>query len=98
MATKFNKVPCWALWIGDLINFSSTVECSPYKRDKKSSQKRCKSTKNCLTVDIAKDRSNTLKERGKKAKNEKKSNKSFFNFTILYRKIYISLENIFGKT
>ena len=34
-------------------------------------------------------------------KNEKKSknkNKYFFTFTFLYRKIYILLENIFGKT
>ena len=33
-------------------------------------------------------------------KNEKKSknkNKYFFTFTFLYRKIYILLENIFGK-
>ena len=31
-------------------------------------------------------------------KNEKKSNNSFFTFTFLYRKIYIFLDNIFGKT
>ena len=31
-------------------------------------------------------------------KEEEKSNNSFFTFTFLYRKIYILLENIFGKT
>ena len=33
--------------------------------------------KNCLTVDIARDRSETLKIERKKTKNEKKSKKSF---------------------
>ena len=39
-----------------------------------------KSTKNCLTVDIA---------RKGKEKNEKKSNKSFFTFIFLYGKTCI---------
>ena len=70
------------------------------KRNKKSFQKRCKSPKNCLTVDIARDRSKTLKNRGIKRGNEKKSNNSFFNFTFLYvgKKTYILLEHIFEET
>ena len=47
---------------------------------------------------IARDRSKTFKKRERKTKNEKKSNKSFFTFTFLYRKIYILLENILRKT
>ena len=44
-----------------------------------------------------------IEKRERKAKNERKSNNSntiffiFFN-TFLYRKIYVLLENIFGKT
>ena len=40
-------------------------------------------------------------KRKRKTKNEKKLNSSkiyFFTFTFLYRKIYILLEKIFGKT
>ena len=44
----------------------------------KSSQKRCKSTKNCLTVDIARDRSKTLKKKERKTKNEKKVKQQLF--------------------
>ena len=29
LATKFNKVSWWALWIADPRNFGSTVECCP---------------------------------------------------------------------
>ena len=50
-----------------------------------------------MTVDIAGDRSKALKKE-KKIKNEKNSNNRFFTFTFLYGKIYILLENIFGKT
>ena len=42
-----------------------------------------------------------IEKRERKTKNEKNSNNSYkyyFIFTFLYRKIYISLENIFGKT
>ena len=53
------------------LDFSSNAECSPEKRNKKSSQKRCKSTKNCLTVDIARDRSKTLKKEKEKRKMRK---------------------------
>ena len=34
----------------------------------------------------------------KKKEREKKSQQQLFNFTFLYRKIIILLENIFGKT
>ena len=51
------------------------------KRNKKSSLKRCESSKNCLTVDTAGDRSKTLKNRKTKTKNEKKSNNSFLLLT-----------------
>ena len=44
------------------------AECSPEKRNTKSSQKRCKSPKSCLTVDIPRDRSKTLKKREGKRK------------------------------
>ena len=67
--------------------FSSTAECSPYKRNKKFSQKRCKSTKNCLTVDIARDRSKTLKKKKEKPKMRKSQTKP-----------YILIKNIFEET
>ena len=54
-----------AFLLKTIIFFSSTVEWSPLKRNKKSSQKRCKSPKNCLTVDIARDRRKTLKREKK---------------------------------
>ena len=57
--------------------FSSTVECCPQKRNKKSSQKRCKSPKNCLTVDIARDRSKTLKQEKEKRKTRKSQTAAF---------------------
>ena len=41
---------------------------------------------------------NNINMREGKTKNEKKSNYFFFTFSFLYRKIYISLENIFGKS
>ena len=46
-----------------------------------------------------KPKKNPEKEKEKR-KNKKKSNnnKYFFTFTFLYRKIYILLENTFGKT
>ena len=68
------------------------------KRNKKSSQERCKSPKSCLAVDIAREGSKTLKKRERKMKNEKKSNNSFFAFIFLYMKIDILLENISVKT
>ena len=49
-----------------------------------------------MTVDIVRGRSKTLKKKGRKTENEKKSN-SFFTFTFLYRKTYILLENIFEE-
>ena len=44
-----------------------------------------------------------IEKRERKTKNERKSNNSntiffIFFYTFLYRKIYILLENIFGKT
>ena len=44
-----------------------------------------------------------IEKRERKAKNERKSNSSntiffIFFYTFLYRKIYVLLENIFGKT
>ena len=57
--------------------------------------KRCKLTKNSLTVGIARDRSKTLKKRERNIKNVKKSNNRFFTFSFLYRKIYVLLENIY---
>ena len=44
-----------------------------------------------------------IEKRERKAKNERKSNNSntiffIFFYTFLYRKIYVLLENIFGKT
>ena len=48
-----------------------------------------------MTVNIARERSKTLKKEKKKRKNEKKSNNRLFTFTFLYRKFYILLENIY---
>ena len=51
-------------------------------------------------LNIAKDSRKALRKENKKQKIRKKSNnnkKYFFTFTFLYRKIYILLENIFGK-
>ena len=70
--------------------FFQRLKSALLKNETRCSQKRCKSTKNCLAVDIARDRSKT--------KNEKKSNNSFSTFSLLYRKIYILLENIFEET
>ena len=72
------------------LNFFQALQSALLKSETKSSQKRCKSTKNCLTVDIARDRSKTLKK--------KKKTRKLFTSTFLYRKIYILIENIFGKT
>ena len=109
LATKFNNVSWWVFWIGNLTRafslktiiwtwiFFKHCRVLSLKRNKKSSQKRCKSHKNCLTVDIARGRSKTLK---KDKKNEKweKVKQQLFSFTFLYRKIYILLESVFGKT
>ena len=54
-----------------------------------------------ILLNIAKDSRKALRKENKKQKIRKKSNnnkKYFFTFTFLYRKIYILLENIFGKT
>ena len=52
-------------------------------------------------LDITRDKKD-IKKRGKNTKNVKRSNntnnKYFFTFIFLYRKIYILLENTFGKT
>ena len=52
-------------------------------------------------LDITRDKKD-IKKRGKNTKNIKRSNntnnKYFFTFIFLYRKIYIFLENTFGKT
>ena len=57
--------------------FSSTADYSPQKPNKKSSQKRCKSPKNCLTVDITRDRSKTLKKEKEERKMRKSQGKIF---------------------
>ena len=63
-----------------------------------------KSQKWCSHLKIAwhsKRQKKNIEKREKETNNEKKANnnkKSFFTFTFLYRKIYILLENIFGKT
>ena len=50
-------------------------------------------------LDIARDRRKTLKKETKmKNKKEPINNKYVFPFTHLHRKIYILLEDIYGKT
>ena len=67
------------------------------KNDKKS-QKRCKPPKKALHIER---QEKNIEKRERKTKNERKSNsenKYFFPFTFLKGRIYILLENIFGKT
>ena len=75
--------------------FSSPAECAPLKRNKKSSKKRRKSPKNCLTVDITRDKSKKFKKEKEKQKMRKSQTKAFL---LLLFYIHISLENISGKT
>ena len=54
-------------------------------------------------VSHSKRQAMNIEKRERKAKNERKSNNSntiffIFFYTFLYRKIYVLLENIFGKT
>ena len=81
LATKFDKVSWWALWIGDPRNFYSSFFVKNYYlsalcrvlslKTTQKTQKRCKSTKNCLAVDIAKDRNKALQKRKKNEKWQK---------------------------
>ena len=48
-------------------------------------------------IDIVRDQKKCKKREKKKKKKLNNNNKHFFNFTFLYRKNYILLENIFGK-
>ena len=67
------------------------------KENKKSSQKRCKSTKRYLTVDIARGRSKILQKEKEKRK-MRKSQKTAFLLLLFYIGKLFFLENIFGKT
>ena len=114
LATKFNTVSWCALWVGDPVNFhnsffvknyylnlnlfSSIEECSLLKRNKKPFQKRWKSTKNCLTVDIAGDRSKAFRNEKEKRKMRKIQTAALFLLRFLYWETYILLENIFEET
>ena len=51
-----------------------------------------------MTFNIARDRSKTLKKGKEKRKMRKSQPTAFLLLLFLYRKIYILLENIFGKT
>ena len=53
---------------------------------------------NQMTFNIARDRSKTLKKGKEKRKMRKSQPTAFLLLLFLYRKIYILLENIFGKT
>ena len=64
----------------------------------KKSQKRFKSPKNCLTADIARDRSKTLKKEKEKQNKTKSQTKAFLLLLFLNRKIPILLENMSEKT
>ena len=69
------------------------------KTKKKSCQRSWKPARKL--ADIARGRRKTLKKRKEKqrmAKNQTIATNIFFTFTFLYRKIYILLENILGKS
>ena len=69
------------------------------KTKKKSCQRSWKPARKL--ADIAGGRRKTLKKRKEKqrmAKNQTIATNIFFTFTFLYRKIYILLENILGKS
>ena len=114
LATKFNKVSWLALLcVGDARNFQNSffvkkycfnliffpnTGCSSYKRERNLLKKDA----NHLKIAWHSKRQKKNIEKGeRKTKTEKKSNnstKSFFNFTFSYKKTYILLQNIFGKT
>ena len=79
------------------MNFFQALQSTLLKSETKNLKKRCKSTKNCLTVDIARDISKTFKKEEEKRK-MKKTQTTAFLLLLLYRKTYILLENIFEET
>ena len=102
LAMKFNKVLWCALWIGDPgnfhnffvknyylnLNFFRALQRALLKNEtKKSSQKRCKSTENCLTVDIARDRSKILKKEEEKRKMRKSQTTTFLHWVFYIGKL-----------
>ena len=60
--------------------------------------KRCKSTKNCLTNDIARDRNKKIKKEEEKRKMRKSQTTAFPLLLFLEMKTYILLGNIFEET
>ena len=65
------------------LNFFQTSRMLFLKTKKKSSQKRCKSPKNCLTVDITRDRSKTLKKEKKQRKMKKSQTTAFYFYSFI---------------
>ena len=69
------------------------------KTKKKIFSKKMKPPKNCWTSgETERKKLNKDKEKRKMKKKSNNINKYFFTFTFSYQKIYILLENIFGKT
>ena len=76
------------------MNFLEALQSALLKNEIKNSLKRCKSPKDCLTVDIAKERSKTLKKEKEKQKTTKSLTTAFLLLLFLYREICILLEKI----
>ena len=79
------------------LKFFQGLQSALLKSETKS-KKRCKSPKNCWTVDRARDRSKTLKKVEEKQKMRKSHTTAFLLLLFLYRKTYILFENIFEET
>ena len=112
IATEFNKISRWALWVGDPINIHKNFFVKKYYLNlnffqvlhsallKKENKEQIFS-KNIKSLDIARNKRKILKKREWKMKNEKESNnnnKYLFTFTFLFRTTFILLENMFGNT
>ena len=99
----------WALrsdpsCLGDSLNWRSwkffkhcRVLSLKTKQIKISKKKRCKSTENCLTVDIAKDRSKTLPKRKKNWKMRKSQTTVFFLLLFSIGKFILCWKIYLGK-
>ena len=81
LATKFNKVSCWTLWIGDPRNFHNSFFVKNYYFNLNFFQALQSALLKNETKNLLKKDANQLK----------------IAWQFLYRKIYILLENIFGK-
>ena len=82
LSTKFNKISCWTLWIGDPRNFHNSFFVKNYY----------------LNLNFFQALQSALLKNETKNLLKKDANQLKIAWQFLYRKIYVLLENMFGKT